>query len=435
MQPLSAVAVAVVAIALALRSPDRARSVGWIVAGALPAVLLAVAAHHVATGRVLGVSSAVHAALGDSAAVSRSGALSLLSTAVRRVRSNMLDVANFEPLALLPLVALVGARRCAAARAPALVIVGQVLVYAFVADPGVAPGSGAGPLVDVLPVEQALMALALARAFPRALGRAATAVLSLSMAGFAVHAARGHEILAASGLGRPHFEPDALREANVSAGLLFLDDDEAFALAHEPGVPASHGLVAARARGDDHDRLLFDVLGHPQSHRYFPGGATSPVVSPWVPAAEGSETWRFEAESDWPPDAVVGGSAKATEPPGACASAGRALVLTPAPNAEAIVTLALPVPRGTTAPERRSWLVTPRVVELGTHGEGSVALVASAGGPPLARWAWTDTARQPTCVDLDSQRVDLGGDRPRAWLVVTVRGGAVALDRTLLQGR
>ena len=58
-----------------------------------------------------------------------------------------------------------------------------------------------------------------------------------------------------------------------------------------------------------------------------------------------------------------------------------------------------------------------------------------SGGDALARWEWTDTARGPSCLDLAPASIELGGDRLRAWLVVTARGGPVVVDRTVLRGR
>ena len=58
------------------------------------------------------------------------------------------------------------------------------------------------------------------------------------------------------------------------------------------------------------------------------------------------------------------------------------------------------------------------------------------GGPPLARWSWTDATRGGlSCSELPGKPVELGGDVLRAWLVVTARGGEVALDRTTLRAR
>jgi hypothetical protein len=63
-------------------------------------------------------------------------------------------------------------------------------------------------------------------------------------------------------------------------------------------------------------------------------------------------------------------------------------------------------------------------------------LVTSLGGPPVAQWSWTDVMRgAPLCADLQPKSVELGGDITRAWLVVTAKGGSVALDRTTLRAR
>ncbi len=47
-------------------------------------------------------------------------------------------------------------------------------------------------------------------------------------------------------------------------------------------------------------------------------------------------------------------------------------------------------------------------------------LVATLGGPALATWTWEDAAKiAHVYVELPAQPVELGGDRPRAWLVLT----------------
>jgi hypothetical protein len=372
----------------------------------------------------------------------------------------MLDIANLEPLALASLFGLVGRRRSAWAWWCAAVVVGQIVVAAATSTDAT-PGAGAPSLVPVLAVEHALVAFGLARAFPRRLAEAATAALGLALAGFGLHASYGHRVLSASEGGRPRFEPDVAREAGVESGLLFFEDDTGYELARDPAVPASHGVEAVRLRGDDHDRLAYDLLGHPPTHRYLMPAIRSSVVG-WSPPGEGSDTWRFEAESSWPPVSVEGGAAEAIEQRGSCASGGRALLVTPTTPAQptppppatsstsststtplapveatvATVVVELPVPRSSTPPEKRSWVVTPRVLERGTAGRGSLAVVASlAGGEALARWEWADAARGPTCMDLAPATIELGGDRVRAWLVIKAQGGPVAVDRTLLRAR
>jgi hypothetical protein len=198
-------------------------------------------------------------------------------------------------------------------------------------------------------------------------------------------------------------------------------------------------MQAVRLRNDDHDRLFYDLLGHPpvndrSSARRYVVTAGTAVANIWTPPGAGTDAWRFEAESDWPPAAASGGRPEVLEAPGTCASDGRALLLTPGAG-EASVMLALPVPRGPTPPEKKTWAVTPRVMQRGGKGSATLVVVASPGGPPLAQWTWDDDAKTPTCVDLPAQPVELGGERTRAWLVLRAHGGAVALDKTTLRSR
>jgi hypothetical protein len=74
------------------------------------------------------------------------------------------------------------------------------------------------------------------------------------------------------------------------------------------------------------------------------------------------------------------------------------------------------------------------VYSRGGKGAGELTIVTDFGGPPLAQWKWND-AGSPMCDDLPARAVELGGDHPRAWLVLTARGGSVALDKTTLRGR
>jgi hypothetical protein len=356
----------------------------------------------------------------------------------------------------------------------ALLVGGYLLVcapldaFATPAAASASPAIGAPLLMGVVPVEHALMALGLVRLVRGGLGPAIAGLLAASLAGFAVHASYEHMRMAISGYGRPRYEPDFPREANITHGLVFFDDDEGYQLANDPGMLASHGMLAVHMRGDDHDRLVYDSLGHPATHRYnlSVGG---PQVVPWTPPGSGTETWRFEAEADFPPFGVSAGRADAVEAkdlPSPCASDGRVLVITPAgPTEEATATLELPIPRPPAiATERRSWTVTPRVLQrapgLGARpgGSGKLSLVVgptpngNATAAPVAEWTWVDpeaTAPSPTtptvptvpaaavptvCLDLPAKAVEFVGDaKPvRAWLVLRATGGPVALDKTTL---
>jgi len=446
-QPLATVAVAAVVAALAFgrpgaaAAPDAARPEGrasalaWACVGSIPGVLLLLAARHAATGHALASPAAAYLAAVAPPAPAHLGARAALIATLHRVRAHLLDVANLEPLALLALVPVLGRRRTPAAALAALVVAGEILVRAPFAAGAPAPGAGASLLVVALPIEHALVALALAQLFPRSVPRAATATLALALAGFAVHASYDHESAAAEDLGRPRFEPDVVREGSVANGLLFFDDDRGFELAFDPAVPASHGVEAVRMRGDDHDRLLYDVLGHPPAHRYLATAATASVV-PWVPPGGSIETWRFEAESDWPPAARSGAWAEVADPGAPCASDGHVLSVTPSDGVSGSVTIALPVPRGPAepTPQARSWTVTPRVLSRGGAGRGTLELRTEPDGPPLATWTWSDGGvRVATCNELPARPVELGGERSRAWLVVRAEGGSVALDKTTLR--
>lgn len=439
-QPWSIVAIGAVVLGLAWRSGKRWQAIARLGA-ALPGVVLLLVANHAASGRLIASPVSTYCSMVGASPTSAHGWLSVLDLSAHRVRAHLLDVANFEPIALLPLVVFFGRRRSRpTVWWAALAIVGQLAVYAPFGTASSAPAAGCSVLADVLPLDHALVALAVARLFPRSIGRGATALVSLSLAGFAVHCSYSHRWLAASDIGRPRFEPDVPRDANVASGLLFFDDDAGYELANDPGIRASSGLEAVRMRGDDHDRLLYELLGRPTSHRYIASASRSTVVA-WSPPPSG-DTWTFEAESEWPPVVVSGGFASITTTVPPCASAGRALVLTPSARSGANLTIELPAPpierpapRAAAPPAQRTWLVTPRVVQSGTGARGTLILVDAVGRPPLAQWSWSDAVHVPTCLDLPAQPVDLGGTRPRAWLVLETGGGAVMLDRTRLRPR
>jgi hypothetical protein len=440
--PASCVAVGVATLAIALRGPRRARAAAWACAAALPGVFLLLAADRAATGHAFASPDFLYFTTVEPHSLVHEGAKAAAMALLRSLRAHTADVANFEPLALLALLPLVGKPRRRGALLAALVIAGHTLIHAgpLVASDG-ATRPGVSVLAEMLPVEHALIALGLSRWFPRAFAAAATATLAFALGGFALHTSYDHERFAEAGIGRPRFEPDVAREANVTHGLLFFDDDQGYALAYDPAVPASHGVEAVRLRGDDHDRLLYDSLGHPAVHRYVAEGPDGASLASWTPSGGTSDTWRFESESDWPPIRQAGGRAELIEAAGSCASGGRALALAPAGGAEATAWIELPVPRGPTPPEARAWTVTPRAMLLGTASSATLTIRAGGptaekgGGEPVASWSWTDAANLPSCLELSAKTVELGGGRARAWLVLTARGGAVALDETTLRGR
>jgi len=428
--PAASVPVGAVLAFVALGSPSRVRSAGWLLAGAAPGAALLLAANHAATGHFFASPAAAYLA-GIGPPPVAPGAKARVLGALQRLREHLAEVANLEPLALLALVPLAGSARSRAAVTLALLAAALVAIALAATSPGT-PG-----LTVAVPIEQALAALAIVRLFPGSAAQVATAAFALAAGGFALHTSHDHERLAASGRGRPLYEPDVPREAAINHGLLFFDDDQGYEFASDPGVPASHGVEAVRMRGDDHDRLVYDELGHPPVHRYVLG-PTSSSASAWTPPGGSSEVWRFEAESDWPPVAPAGGRAEVVAPGPSCASDGHFLALSPAfskGGAEASMMIELPVPRGATPAPRRTWTVVPRVFQRGGAGRGTLEIVLAPGGAPLARWTWTDTISGPACTDLPGQSVELGAERRQAWLVVTASGGPVGLDKTTLRPR
>jgi hypothetical protein len=429
--PWSSVTIGVVVLAMAAVSPRPARAAAWTVLASLPGVSLLLLAHRTATGHtLLAATGAMQGAMAFSPPGTRREALAAFGRrALQGLRLHLADVANFEPIALAPIALAFGRRRTRAAIVPAIVVVASIAAHAAqagshspLAVEGVARWARSGILAEVLPVEHALVALALARTFPYAIGRATMVLFALAIGGFALHVSYDHERIAAAGTGRPRYEPDVPRDAGITHGLLFFDDDEGYALAAEPDAVASHGVEAARLRGDDHDRLLFDILGHPPAHRYVQsrtGGPTLPSFS-----ASSGDMWRFEAEADAPSTASI------VEAP-ACGADTRAV----AADAETSVTIELPIPRGAAPPERRIWQIIPRILDRGGRGSGTLELVASPGTAPLAHWTWTESAKSPRCTDLGSQGVELGGEHTHAWWILTARGGPVALDRTVVRGK
>jgi hypothetical protein len=350
------------------------------------------------------------------------GPLAAAGTTLRRLHAHVLDVANLEPLALLVPLALVLRRRHAAPRAVTAMaaLVGlQILAYAPFYFDGDYPGGGARFFADVLPIEHVLVVVAVASLVPApALPRAALGLLTLSLAGFAVHGAFEHGRLRDRDGGRPMFEPDVLARAAVTRGLVFVDTDHGFALGHDPAERPDTGVLVARRRGDGHDRLLWEALGRPTTWRYeLPPSAqssneTSAKLSLYSPPDRGS-VFRFEAEAEWPALAQRDGYA-APAWVGECASDKRALVLTPEPGRTARAEITLPVPSA------GEWAIEPRVVHV---GEGPGARGAIAIG--IERW---EVPSHPSeeCTALRARTLALAP--PAVTVVLEATGGPFAVD-------
>ena len=226
------------------------------------------------------------------------------------------DATNAAPLSLLSGYAL--ARHF---RSPLLLLGVGILLQALAYVPfyfdGNYPGGGARFLCEAIPFCQILVARAACDL------RVTWLAPLVAVAGFAVYARHGHEQLRDRQGGRPMFEPAVVANAHVMRGLLFVDTDHGFNLGHDPRAPSGSGeLLVARARDDAHDRVLYERLGRPPSHRYVfdVRGMTPPRVIPYVPAP----TTRVEAEAEWPALRLQGRAYPRRAP---CASAGAALRL------------------------------------------------------------------------------------------------------------
>jgi hypothetical protein len=288
-----------------------------------------------------------------------------------------------------------------------------------------------------LPVEHVLVAVAVALLAPRyTFGRRARALLALVFAGFAVHAVNEHIALAARDGGRPAYEPDAGHDSQIARGLVFFNNDEAFNLAYDAKAEPSHEILAARLHGDDHDRLLYDRLGHPPAYTYKMGTGEAPsTLAVWVPPSGSNEDfWRFESEADWPPLAQSGGWAEPDWTGGTCAPMTMTLRPSPEPG-EASVTMDLPVPRD------GRWTVTPRILRRGGAGKGTLTIVLppSALADPARKeeaskltWSWNDQDGHDACTEMPPHETALLLSEG-AKLVLTAKGGRVSLDRVSMR--
>ncbi len=478
--------VAVVALAWSAQDTVRARlgSVVAIALASLPGLALLLGAQHAVTGQWLQSSQRAYYATSDGppgcfrygfgAGIGCLGEhgdyvkdrlphgytpLAALLVTLRRLHLHLRDVLSFEPLALLVLVPFVplarrrvaGVRRFGPLQAAGLLLLVHVLAYAPFYFDGDYPGGGARFFADLLPVEHVLAALGLARLvarFPWSYPRFALGLVALSLFAFGVHAVHDHRELAARDGGSPMFETHKVQGTGAEHGLVYFDTDHGFDLAYDPqedpavkgaskesealaprdpDAPVPLSLRAVRRRGDDGDRLVFDRAGHPPSFRYLfdPQGAPAEAkVEAWTPGRVGPrDSWRFEAESSWPPLAQHEAWAETVWLEGA--SGGRVLVVTGAGEGAEIVA-DVPIPGSDTV-----WTFTPRIVMRGIQGHGEL-IIGTA--PDVATWTWDDA---PTATlgarDLATQNVPAFG-QPTVPVHLKVHG-QVAWDRTLVRAR
>lgn len=463
-RPVSAIAPFLVAAAIFFRR-TQPRQVGLLALCMLPGIAVFLAGQHAVTGQWWTSSQKMYYTLSDgppgcfrfgfghatgcifehgdfveARLHDGYGLVEALGTTLRRVRMHLLDIGNLEPLALLVLLPVVhackkGTRHPTILAAASLVAIHIVSYAGFYFD-GNYPGGGARLFADILPVEHALVGIALLQVGgARHLLRSAFTGFALVLGGFAIHGVFEHLRLANRDGGRPMFEPDVLARANVSKGLVFVDTDHGFGLGHDPGTDVTRGIVVARLRHDDRDRTLFEELGEPPTFLYKfeiplvvgagPPPRATPLVVPWVPPPI-EELARFEAEAEWPVLSQTGGFAVPAYCD-ACASESRALALTPSPiESQALARVAIPVR------ETGRYIVTVRTVSgvliphhrghRGTSPKGTIEVSGQ-------RWEWTDAGTG--CSDLPPREVLLTA--PFATLQISARDGTVALDRVSLE--
>lgn len=335
------------------------------------------------------------------------GALAALGTLLRRLKMHLADAGNaelFAPVLAYAVVMSLGRDRL---RLAAWGVLATIVAYIPFYFDGNYPGGGARFFADALPLEHVLVAWALV-----GLG-AEGAGLPVALAGFALHTAYDHRLLAEREGGRPMFEPGVLRAAGVRQGLVFVGTDHGFNLAYDPDQPSPlQGVAIARRRGDAHDAILWDRLGRPPAYEYefFPGAArTLPGVTSvtlWLPSVP-----RFEAEAEWPLLEVARGSAMPVFP--ACASDHRAVSLRPSAGLSGLMRLEVLAPR-----PGRYRLVTGWVAPA----DGALVAEVAVGADT---WRVGRTAAAGSCLALAGPPVELGRDaRP---LRISARS-AVILD-------
>jgi hypothetical protein len=235
-------------------------------------------------------------------------------------------------------------------------VAGVMLAYVPFYYPGNYPGGGARFFADALPLEHALLGLALVEL------QLVRFAVPGALLGFALSTIHSHLALAEREGGRPMYEPARL--PGPRRGLLFVNTDHGFALGHDPKRhDPTRELVVARGHGDAHDRVLWEHLGRPPAsrYRYFPETGRV-AITPYEPTA-GAARWELEVE--WPPLAVLAGWAHPDFRP--CLSAGAGLHLRPTPTASIEVELGAPA-EGDYALEL-GWLADPSTaIELVVGG-------------------------------------------------------------------
>lgn len=429
----------------------------FLLAGLLPGIALLLAHQHAATGDWLGSSHGRYYALADGPEGcfrygfgegvgclhehgqfvkdelrAGYGPWQALLGFWRRLHGHSLDIANFEPLALLVPLGAWALRRRPHSWLLSLPIAGLLLGYVPFYFDGSYPGGGSRFFAEALPFEHVLMAAAALRF------RLLLPTLALSLLGFSLHAVHDHHLLREREGGRPMFERAWLERRGVSHGLVFVATDHGFNLGHRPSEDAQTGLLVARYRGDAHDRLLFEACGRPPSYRYdYDAVSGARRLRPYVPEAASPEPiYHFEAEFEWPPLEVQGGWVLPRYASDPCVSGGRYLELR-APGD------GLGSRRGHQADLSADWPGGRPIeieLEVDVPESGGYRLACSwhqdhrrraTLSVKLAAVQWTGELRDAGCFSLEGPQLQLSSGRQRVRLGVI--GDRVRLDRLTLR--
>lgn len=436
--------------ALSPRRRDLARGLPIVAVGALPGVVLLALHQKAATGAWLTSSQLAYYAradgppgcfrygFGDGVGCMHEhgdfvreympegfSGFAAVGPTLRRLAMHVMDIGNVELLAPVVLLGVLWGWRVGAVRWLALATLLFWLAYAPFYFDGNYPGGGARLFADLLPIEHVLLAvgvLGLARRWGSR--RVPGLMLALCLLGFAVRAGHHHAHLRDREGGRPMFEPGVVQRAGVREGLVFVDTDHGFNLAHDPfdREPVSY----VRSRGDALDVLSWARHGHPPAYRYeldpsAPAGSAHPKLVPMRLSADAATT--IEGESLWPPRRQQGAWMFVEHASGECASGDRRLGLRDGGGPGEVE---LDVPAG--AVEGQSIRL---VVAVGEGAEG--AQIALRVDRELNR-TWPLAPRNGeawSCRELDPAPIAAGAERVR--LVLRSQrlgpGSTLALDR------
>lgn len=260
------------------------------------------------------------------------GPLWAILNSLHRLHNHALDLANCELLFVFLVAGLLRTRKEQSSRFGLVALAVFVSVYSLFYFDGSYPGGGARFLVELLPLEHALLAgFALDRlGFCRTLG--------ISCLGFALHGSYSHEALRTRDGGAPFLDPAVVQ--GTDPRVVFVESDHAFLLGLRPEVLGRgsaarnlEGTLVARRSHDERETALISGLGDPPAfllEKEPPGS----VLIPWSPVGGPRAPLLLEAERDYPPLSTNGLWVHPAHLSAPCVSAGRALRIHLQPGTE-----------------------------------------------------------------------------------------------------